>query len=102
GSLPESAEQPLPLHAGSDAGPADARDARSNACAADTIRRTLEEVVAQCKQVGQHVCGELKVRASEDGKNIRIALDVVKDSFDDGFSRCVTSRLNSVAWRCTL
>jgi hypothetical protein len=48
------------------------------------------------------VCGELKVRASEDGGNIRVALDITNESFDDSFSRCITSRLNGVAWKCTL
>ena len=96
-------EEPAPLSAGSDGGlPPQTGGARPSACAPDTIRRTLEGVVAQCKREGQRVCGELKVRASEDGKSIRVALDIAKDSFDDSFSRCITSRLNGVAWRCTL
>ena len=96
-------EEPAPLSAGSDGGlltpPV---ESRPNACTPDTIRRTLEEVVARCKGEGQRVCGELKVRASNDGKSIHVALDIAKDSFDDSFSRCITSRLNGVAWRCTL
>jgi hypothetical protein len=42
------------------------------------------------------------VRASEDGKSVRVTLDVTKQSFDDNFSRCVTSRMNSVEWHCSL
>jgi hypothetical protein len=73
-----------------------------SSCAPDTVRKTLEGVVAECKRRGQRVCGELKVRASEDGGNIRAALDITNESFDDSFSRCITSRLNGVAWKCTL
>jgi hypothetical protein len=75
GSLPESAEQPLPLHAGSDAGPANGwRRALERHAPRTRSGARSKNVVAQCKQGGQRVCGELKVRASEDGKNIRIAL----------------------------
>jgi hypothetical protein len=100
---PKPDERPPPLGAGGDAGlPASSGVTRSNACAPDTVRRTLEGVVGECKRQGQRVCGELKVRASEDGGNIRVALDITNDSFDDSFSRCITSRLNGVAWRCAL
>jgi hypothetical protein len=97
------AQDPAPLRAGTDGGFAPSTSGRvAPTCAADTIRRTLEAVVAECRPKGAALCGEIKVRASADGKSVQVALDVTKDSFDDSFSRCVTSKLDAVAWRCTL
>ncbi len=95
-------EDPPPLRAGTDGGFAPSSERTLTTCATDTVRRTLEQVVAQCRRAGSALCGEIKVRASPDGKSVQVTLDVAKDSFDDSFSRCVTSRLDAVAWRCTL
>jgi hypothetical protein len=95
-------EKPAALRAASDGGIAPSASQRGTACAPDTIRRTLAEVVAHCRRDAAALCGEIKVRASADGKSVQVSLDIAKDSFDDSFSRCVTSRLDAVAWACTL
>jgi len=98
-----SGQEPAPLRAGTDGGYSPNNGERAaTACTTDTIRRTLEQVVAQCRRAGSSLCGEIKVRSSPDGRSVQVTLDVTKDSFDDSFSRCVTSRLDAVAWRCTL
>lgn len=98
-----ASEEPAPLQAGTDGGFAPSTGQRTTTtCAPDTIRRTLEEVVGQCRRGASALCGEIKVRASADGKRVQVTLDVTKDSFDDSFSKCVTSKLDAVAWRCTL
>jgi hypothetical protein len=101
-STPGTAHKPAPLREASDGGFAPSLSQRGAACAPDTIRRTLADVVAHCRRDAAALCGEIKVRASADGKHVQVSLDIAKDSFDDSFSRCVTSRLDAVAWACTL
>ena len=100
----ESDGTPAPLRAGTGGGyaPAGRAPAKKPECAPDGVRKKLEQVVGECKKASERICGELKVRASDDGKSVRVTLDVTKQSFDDPFSQCVTSRLNAVEWQCSL
>lgn len=66
------------------------------------MKKKLEQTVAACKKGAERICGELRVRASPDGKSVQVALDVAKPSFDESFTRCVTSQMNAVEWQCTL
>ena len=99
-----SSEAPAPpLRAGSGGGyTPEPQSAPKSECAPDSVRKKLEQVVRGCQKASERICGELKVRASEDAKSVRVTLDVTKQSFDDSFSRCVTSRMNAVEWHCSL
>jgi hypothetical protein len=99
---PPPEKEPPPLRAATGTPTAPGTSKSKATCDKDTVRQKLQQVVGECKKSGAKICGELKVRASDDGKSVKVALDVAKDSFDDAFSRCVTSQMNSVQWQCTL